>query len=127
MEQLGEPVGVELVGLVDVAHQELGLGGVGQEGEAACGFDLVGDPIPIADTLQGDRGAWRKVLQEDLDSPWLVVDPLLGHEAASRIQDRELRIVLVGVTSDPIMGHGCTSFTCALSRHECSGRCSAFI
>jgi hypothetical protein len=56
-----------------------------------------------------------------------VIDPELGERAPILIQDRELRIVLVGVASDSIMGHSCTSFACVLSRHECSGRCSAFI
>jgi hypothetical protein len=100
---------------------------VGQERQATRGFDLVGDPIPVADALEGDWGAWRKVLQEGLDGSGVMVDPMLGQRAACLVQDGELRIVLVGVTSDPIMRHGCTSFTCALSRHECSGRCSAFI
>jgi hypothetical protein len=100
---------------------------VGQEGEAACGFDLVGDPIPVPDALQGDGGALWQVLEESLDGPRLMVDPVLGEKAAVLIQNGELRVALVGIASDPIMRHGCTSFTCALSRHECSGRCSAFI
>jgi hypothetical protein len=98
-----------------------------EEGKAACGFDLVRDPIPVSHALQGDWSSFREVLQETSDGAWLVLDPELGEQVPILIEDRELRIVLVGVASDPIMRHGCTSFTCALSRHECSGRCSAFI
>jgi hypothetical protein len=50
----GEAVGVKLVGLIDVAHHELGLGGVGEKRQTACGFDLVGDPVPVADALECD-------------------------------------------------------------------------
>ena len=39
VEQGGQASGVELIGLVDVAHHGLGLGGVGQEGQAAGLFD----------------------------------------------------------------------------------------
>jgi hypothetical protein len=98
-----------------------------QERQAACGPDLVGDPMPISHGLQGDGGSFREVLQEAFDGAWLVIDPELGERAPILIQDRELRIVLVGVASDSIMGHSCTSFACVLSRDECSGRCSAFI
>jgi hypothetical protein len=60
-----------------------------------------------------------------------MVDPLLGNEASLLIQDRELRIVLVSVTSDPII-HGSCTFLCLRARRktncdEDSGRCSAFI
>jgi hypothetical protein len=39
---------------VDVAHHDLGLGGVSQERDAAGSFDLVHDPVPIANSLQGN-------------------------------------------------------------------------
>lgn len=56
-KQSGKAVGVKLVGLVDVAHHELCLGGVGEQRVTACGFDLVGDPAPIADAFECDGGA----------------------------------------------------------------------
>ncbi len=135
MEKPGQALGVELIGLVEVAHHDLGLGSVSQKGEAAGGFNLTGDPhrpgvlpgVPIADALQGHRRAFGEPLQESLDSAGLVIDPALLPELAILVQDGKLRVVLVGVATHSIIRHGCTSFTCALSRHECSGRCSAFI
>jgi len=100
---------------------------VGQERQAAGGFNLIGYPVPVAEALQGHRCAFGELLQEGLDGAGLMVDPVLRDKLAVLVQNGELGIVLVGVASDPIMRHGCTSFTCALSRHECSGRCSAFI
>ena len=38
IEQGSQSLGIELVGLVDVAHNDLGLGGVGQKGNAAGGL-----------------------------------------------------------------------------------------
>src|SRR3990172_12890512 len=57
VEERGQALGVELVGLVDIAHHQLGLGGVRQERNAAGGLDLDSDPVPVPDTLQGDRRA----------------------------------------------------------------------
>jgi hypothetical protein len=58
-----------------------------------------------------------------------MVDPVLGEKAAVLIENSELRVPLVSITSDSIMRHRCTSssFACVLTRHECSGRCSTFI
>ena len=115
------------IGLVDVTHHDLGLGGVGQERQTACRFDLVGDPIPVPDGLQGDGSAFREVLQEGLDRARFVVDPGLALELAILIQEGELRIATMGVATHSIMRHRCTSFICVLSRHKWCGRCSAFI
>jgi hypothetical protein len=54
----GQAGGVQFVGFVDVAHEELGLSGVGEQGQATGGFDLIGDPVPIADALQGYGSGW---------------------------------------------------------------------
>ena len=93
----GQPLCVQLVGLVDVAHHpaafplsacdrprdhDLGLGGVGQQGQAAGRLDLVDDPIPIPDTLQGDRSTFRQALQEASDRTGPVIDTgVLGQVA----------------------------------------------
>jgi hypothetical protein len=74
VEQGGQAGGVQLIGLVDVAHHGLGLGGVGKQGEAASLFDLIDDPIPVADGLQGDRGAGRELGEEGPDGAGFVVD-----------------------------------------------------
>jgi hypothetical protein len=102
---------------------------------AARAGDLVGDPhrpgvlpgVPIADGLQGDRSAVGHVFQESLDGTGLVVDPDLVAELPILIENSELQIATMGVATHSIMRHSCTSFACALTRHECSGRCSAFI
>ena len=75
VEQGGQAGGVELIGLVDVAHHGLGLGGVGQQGQAASLLDLIDDPIPVADGLQGDRGARREPGEETPDGARSVVHP----------------------------------------------------
>jgi YrbI family 3-deoxy-D-manno-octulosonate 8-phosphate phosphatase len=48
----------------------------------ACGFDLVGDPVPVADGLQSDGSALRHVFQEGLDGAGLVINPGLLAELA---------------------------------------------
>jgi hypothetical protein len=116
---------------VDVAHHDLGLGGVGQERQATCSLDLVGDPVPVADGLQGNRSTFRHIFQEGLDGARLMVDPVLGEQIPLLIRDRELGIVLVSVASDPTI-HGSCTFLCLRARRktncdEDSGRCSAFI
>jgi hypothetical protein len=127
VEERGQALGVELVGLVDVAHHDLGFGGVGQERQAACGLNPIGDPVSIADAFQGDGSAFGELLQEGLDGARLVVHPGLLAESAMPIQNRELTTAAMGVATDPIMGYGCTSFSCVVSRHKCSRRCKAFI
>jgi hypothetical protein len=114
---------------VDVTHHDLGFGGVGQERQAAGGFDLIGDPIPVPHALEGDRRAFGEVLQKSLDGAGPVINPGLLAELAILIENSELRIATMGVATHSIMRHSCTSFSfaCVLSRHECSGRCSAFI
>ena len=57
----GETRRVELVGLVDTAHHLLGVESVGHSGDTTSGFDLIDDPVPISDTLQGDGCAWREL------------------------------------------------------------------
>jgi hypothetical protein len=57
-----------------------------------------------------------------------MVNPLLLKQAALLVQDSELRIVFVGVTTDPII-HGSCTFLCLRARRktncdEDSGRCS---
>ena len=104
VEQGGQAGGVELIGLVDVAHHGLGPGGVGQQGQAAGLFDLVDDPIPVADSLQGDRSAGRELGEEGPDGTGLVVNASALNEVAEIVQDREQRVVLVRVTTDLIMG-----------------------
>ena len=89
MEQDPEPVGIELVGLMDVAHHGLGLGGMSQKRDTASGFDVIHNPIPITDGLQGDGGAGRELGEEGLDRPGLMVDPSPLDDLAVTIEDGE--------------------------------------
>jgi hypothetical protein len=67
-------------------------------------FDLIDDPVPIADGLEGDRGSLWEPGQEGPDGSWLVVDPGPLQGLAPVIENSKERIVLVCVTTDPIMG-----------------------
>ena len=78
---------IEFVGLVDVAHHDLGLGGVGQKGDAAGGFDLIHDPVPVSDSLESDGCAFRESREEDADGVWDVADPSALHQVPLPIQD----------------------------------------
>ena len=112
---------------VDIAHHDLGSGTVCQERQATFSLDLVGDPIPVPHALQGDGCTLRQGLEEGLDGAWLVIHLGLLPELAILIENSELRIATMGVATYSIMIHSCTSFTCLVGRHECSGRCSPFI
>ncbi len=64
MQQSGQTFGIQLVGLVDVAHHDLGLGCMGHKRDTSGLFDLVDDPVPVADTLKSDRRARGIVLEK---------------------------------------------------------------
>ena len=76
---------------------------MGQQRRAASPFDLVHDPIPIADRLQSDGRSGWKLGQETLDGSPLVVHPGPLLRSTLRIEDGEERVVLVSVTTDRIM------------------------
>jgi len=67
--------------------------------------------VPGPDALQGDGDTLQEGLREGADGPRLMVDPGVGAQVATLIQNGELRIPLVGVASDPIVRHGCASST----------------
>lgn len=52
-KQKSQPLGVELVRLVDLAHHGLGLPGIRQQREMAGLFHLIHHPIPVAYSLHG--------------------------------------------------------------------------
>jgi hypothetical protein len=79
---------------VDVPHSLLGHLSVRQVRNAACLFDLIDDPVPIADGLQGDRGSLWEPRQEGPDGAWLVIDPGPLHRLTVVIEDGEERTVL---------------------------------
>ena len=94
---------VELVGLVDIAHHDLGLGGMSQERDAAGCFDLVDDPVPVADGFEGDRGTFRELGEEGPDFARGVTDPNALNEFSSFVQNCKEREVLVGIAADRII------------------------
>jgi hypothetical protein len=96
-------VGVELVGLVDVAHHDLGFSSVGQKRNAAGFFDLVDDPVPVADGLEGDGRAFGELGEEGLDFARGVTDPNALNEFSSFVQNCKEREVLVGIAADRII------------------------
>ena len=103
VEQGGQPLGIELVGLVDVAHHDFGLGGVGQQGKAAGVFDLVDNPIPVADRFQGDRRAFRELGEKGRNGPWCVAKPPLLNERSTLVQNSKDGEVFVRIAADRII------------------------
>jgi len=77
MDQGGETCGIELVGLVDITHDDLGFGGVGQKWNTSGLFDLVDDPVVVADGFKSDRCSFREIGEEFFDGTGLVIDPHL--------------------------------------------------
>jgi hypothetical protein len=67
--------------------------------------DLVDDPIPVTDAFEGDRCAWGIVFEEIADGAGDVIDPHLLHETAFMVENSELRIPSMSVTTDLII-HG---------------------
>jgi hypothetical protein len=82
--ELIEAAEVELIGLVDLAHHQLGLAGVHELGDAAGSLNLIDDPIPIADRLHGDRGARLTARQKLLERSPLMGQPLFADELTVR-------------------------------------------
>jgi len=104
MLQGGKAFCIQLVGLMDIAHHDFGFAGMGQEGHTLGGLDLVDDPIPVADALEGDGSSGRELGEERADRPRLMVDSHLFDEPSVMIEHGEDRISLVCVASDLIMG-----------------------
>jgi hypothetical protein len=77
VNQGGEPFGIELIGLVDIAHDDLGFRSVGQEWNASSLFDLIDDPVVVADGFEGDGSSFGKYGKKVLDSAGIVIDPRL--------------------------------------------------
>jgi hypothetical protein len=61
-----------------------------------------------------------------LDGARLVIDPGVLAERAILIENGELRMAKMGVAKHSMMRSSRTSFTCLVSRHASSGRCSDF-
>ena len=101
----GQAVGVDLVGLIDIAHHDFGFDGMRQTGEATGRFDFVGDPIPVADGFQGDGSSWRELGTELADCASSMLDPAFGDGFGQRIEDFKLGVAFVSVQSYTM--HGC--------------------
>jgi hypothetical protein len=101
---------------------------MGEEGDATGGLDLVRNPIPVADALQSDRGSRGEVREEALNGAALMFDPGLAEDVPTIVLDFDLGVPLVGIATDPIIAHAAPLVKQVMdSRHQCSGRCSAFI
>jgi len=83
-----------------VTHEKLGFPRVGQKRETARGFDLIGDPVPVADALQCDRSPVGQLGEEGPQSSAGVIDAESTKNMGSGILDLELGVVLVGVTAN---------------------------
>jgi hypothetical protein len=103
--QDGQAVGIDLVGLVNVAHHDLGLGGMGQAWEASGLFDFVDDQIPIADGFEGDGSSRRELGTEIPNGSSIVLDSPFSDGFGQGIQNFELGISFVSVQAYTI--HSC--------------------
>ncbi len=74
---------------MDVAHHDLGFGSVSQERNTTGFFDLIDDPVVVADRLQGDGCAFRELGEEGADGTRDVIDPSALHHDTFLIQDGE--------------------------------------
>jgi hypothetical protein len=95
--QGGQTVGVNLIGLIDVSHHNLGFDGMGQSEKATGLFDFVGDPIPVTYGLQGDGGSWRELGTELTDCAASMLYPTFRDWFGQRIEDFELGVAFVSV------------------------------
>jgi hypothetical protein len=95
--QDSQAVGIDLVGLVDVAHHDLSLGGMGQAWEASGLFDLIGNPIPITDGFECDGSAGRELGEEFLQGSSIVLDSPFGDGFCQGIQNFELGVAFVNI------------------------------
>jgi len=67
---------------------------MGEEGHALGRFDLVDDPIPIADRLQSDRGSRWETGEEIPDGAPLVIHPGPLDGSPLTVKHGEERVVL---------------------------------
>src|SRR5208283_208767 len=88
------------ISFVDVAHHELCLGGVCQQRETTCCFDLVGDPVPIADAFQGDGSSTWKSREKGGNGSRGVIDANSIEHLATGVLELKLRVVFVSITAD---------------------------
>jgi len=94
VEQDSQAVSVELIGLMDVTHHGFSLGSMSQIRHTASSFDLIHDPIPIADGLQSDRGTWWERGEKGLDGTSCVIDPRALDDLATTVENGEQGKVL---------------------------------
>ena len=95
-----QPARVQLVGLGPHAEHELRLARMDQLRDLAGCFDLVHDPVPVADGLDRHRRAPLAGVQELLQGAPDVVDPALVPALAVLGLHRHLGIPLVGIEGD---------------------------
>ena len=96
-QESSQAVGVELIRLVDMPHQHLCFGSVGDQRNAPGGLDLVGDSIPVADGFQRNGCLFWEVAEVFSDGTTLVHDsPSVNHPAAS-VLNLKLRVALMSV------------------------------
>ena len=91
---------VQLVGLVEHPHHQLGLPWVHQQRPKARLLDLLHDPIPTAQRLHRHRAPRSARPQIRADGARVVLDPLLPNPPALDLLPLGQRVVLVAVECD---------------------------
>jgi hypothetical protein len=95
--RIAKPWAVYLVGLVDVAHHDLGFDSVSQARKATGGFDFVGNPLPITTGFEGDGGSGRELGTEFADRASNVLDSAFYDWFGQRIKEFKLGAAFVSI------------------------------
>src|SRR5262249_36722186 len=74
--------------------------GVHELGKTAGPFDLVDDPVPVADRLQRDRRAWLTARQKLLERAPLMGQSLFADRPPVHPRHRGQGVMLVGIERD---------------------------
>src|SRR5208282_3981841 len=77
-----------------------GLGGVSQQRKTTCCFDLVCDPVPIADAFQGDGSSTWQSGEKGGNGSRGVIDANTIEHLATGVLELKLRVVFVSITTD---------------------------
>src|ERR671925_439890 len=98
------PMGVQLVGLVDLPHHELRFARMRQSRHAARLFDFVDDPIPVGGGLDGHRRPRSAGFQKFRDGAARVEQSTLSHPPGLHLLPLDPTVTLVTVQRD-ILAH----------------------
>lgn len=77
-----------------------------EERQATGGLDFVSDPVPVADTFQGDWSAVGEVTEEGPYGAGIVINMEAVEDLSVEVLDFDLGVSFVSVASDRDLVHG---------------------